>query len=87
MILLPMNGDELAVILADNLRGYRKRLKYSQEDLAEHADLHRTYIGTIERCEQMITISSLAKLANGLKVEPHHLLVRDSWKTHRKENL
>ncbi len=75
-----MKGEELAAILAENLRGYRKKLKYSQEDLAEHADLHRTYIGTIERCEQRITISSLAKIANGLKVEPYLLLVRDSFK-------
>jgi transcriptional regulator with XRE-family HTH domain len=78
-----MNGDELSTILAENLRGYRKKLKYSQEDLAEHADLHRTYIGTIERCEQMITISSLAKLANGLKIEPFHLLIPHSYKNFR----
>jgi transcriptional regulator with XRE-family HTH domain len=77
-----MTGDELAAILADNLRGYRKKLKYSQEDLAEHADLHRTYIGTIERCEQLITIGSLAKIAVGLKIEPHSLLIRDSWKAY-----
>ena len=79
-----MSGDELAIILADNLRGYRKMLKYSQEDLAEHADLHRTYVGTIERCEQLITIGSLAKLAEGLKIEPNLLLIADSWKKKAK---
>jgi transcriptional regulator with XRE-family HTH domain len=78
-----MMGDELAAILADNLRGYRKKLRLSQEDLAEHADLHRTYIGTIERCEQLITIGSLAKLANGLKIDPSLLLVRESYKSFR----
>jgi len=75
-----MTGDKIAEIVAENLRGYRKKLGYSQEDLAEHADLHRTYIGTIERCEQLLTIGSLAKLADGLKIEPHELLIPSSYK-------
>jgi transcriptional regulator with XRE-family HTH domain len=78
-----MTGDNLAAILAANLRGFRKKLKYSQEDLAEHPDLHRTYIGTIERCEQLITIGSLAKLAEALKIEPFELLRPESWKTRK----
>lgn len=70
-------------IIGDNVREFRKRLKLSQEDLAEHAELHRTYIGTIERAEQSITVGSLEKLAKALKMEAHLLLIKDAYKKGR----
>ena len=45
--------------LGDAIRYRRKARKLSQEKLAEHADVHRNYIGLIERGEQNITIESL----------------------------
>ena len=49
--------------LGNTLREYRIAMDISQEKLAELADVHRNYIGKIERGEQNITINSLCQLA------------------------
>ena len=60
--------------LGENLRKIRKSQNLSQEQLAFKADLHRTYIGMIERAEKNITLINLKKLANALNVEIKDLL-------------
>ena len=41
---------------------------WSQEKLAEKADLHPVYIGSVERGEENVSIDSLARIAKALKV-------------------
>ena len=41
----------------------------SQEQLAHIADVHRTYIGMIERAEKNITLINIEKIANALEIE------------------
>lgn len=60
--------------LANNLRDQRAKRSLSQDELADVCDLHRTYIGGIERCERNITISTLEKIAKALQVEALDLL-------------
>lgn len=67
---------ELLQILAENIRNQRTKLGLSQEKLAEACNLHRTYIGAIERCERNVTITTLAKLAAALGVSVPFLLTR-----------
>lgn len=56
------------------VRKRRQALGLSQEEFAELADVHRTYVGMIERGEKNITLRNIAKFAKALKVPIHDLL-------------
>jgi len=58
----------------ENVRMYRNQLHISQEELAFKAELHRTYIGMIERAEKNITLENIEKIAKALKVDISELL-------------
>ena len=55
-------------IFAENLRKARLVKKLSQEDLAELASLHRTYVGSVERAERNVSIDNMEKLSAALSV-------------------
>ena len=63
-------------VLAANLRRLRKRKGLSQEALAERSGLHRTYIGSVERCERNISIDNIERLAAALECDIPELLTR-----------
>lgn len=56
-------------VLGENIRTQRKDLKWSQEKLAEKADLHHNYIGDIERGEENVSIDALRRIATALGVK------------------
>lgn len=58
--------QETLQLIAKNLRQGRQRLGLSQEELADRAGLHRTYIGAVERAQKNLTIGSLERLADAL---------------------
>jgi len=64
----------LTSVLAANLRSHRGRMQLSQEALAERCGLHRTYVGSVERGERNVTLSSLEVLARALGVSVPELL-------------
>lgn len=64
----------LVAIFATNVRRRRLELDLSQEELAERAGVHRTYVGMLERGEKNVTIYNIDRLAGALEVEPHVLL-------------
>ena len=55
-------------IIGDNIRKYRNLKGWSQEDLALECDLHRTYIGSVERGERNITILNLLNIKEKLEI-------------------
>ena len=69
-----MNKKTILIEFGDKVRELRKKMGISQEELSYKADLHRTYIGMIERAEKNITLINIAKIAKALNVEVSELL-------------
>ncbi len=67
-------------ILGDNIRTFRKLKGLSQEDLAGMCNLHRTYVGSVERGERNVTLSTLEAIAEALGVSVEKLLIEGSIK-------
>jgi transcriptional regulator with XRE-family HTH domain len=66
----------MAVILQEfgaKVRKYRLKKKLSQEELAELANLHRTYIGQIECGKRNVALKNIDKLAKALGVSVKEL--------------
>lgn len=61
-------------IFAANVIKYRKSQHLSQEELAFKCNLHRTYIGMIERAEKNITLINIETIATALNVSISKLL-------------
>ncbi len=59
---------------AENVRRERLARNLSQEALADLADVHRTYIGMLERGEKNVTLGTLERVANALNVDAVSLL-------------
>ncbi|MGD9976513.1 MAG: helix-turn-helix domain-containing protein [Bacteroidales bacterium] len=66
--------SDILVKLGNRVKELRKELGISQEELASRANLHRTYIGMIERAEKNITLINIEKIADALEVEIIELL-------------
>ena len=56
------------------IRKYRESARLSQEELAELAGLHRTYISLVERGRRNITVDALNQIAEALEVYPSKLM-------------
>jgi ribosome-binding protein aMBF1 (putative translation factor) len=56
------------------VRELREAAGWSQEDFAEHCDLRRTYVGSIERGERNVAILNIRKIATALDISMSKLL-------------
>ena len=65
---------DLSVRIGKNVRRLREAKGWSQEEYADRADIHRTYVSDIERGRRNPTISVVEKLAKPLDVSAGSLL-------------
>lgn len=69
----PVEGD-LQRRLGHNLRTLRRTKGLSQEAFADTLDIHRTYMGGLERGERNVTLKTVERIAAALGVDPADLL-------------
>jgi len=65
---------ELQRVVGRNLRAIRLQRGLSQEDFAELLDMHRTFVGGVERGERNLTLRTVERLAELVQVDPLLLL-------------
>ena len=65
---------EIQARLGSNVRRLREAKGWSQEDYADRAGIHRTYVSDIERGKRNPTVTVVEKLAKPLEIEPGRLL-------------
>jgi transcriptional regulator with XRE-family HTH domain len=63
-----MVKKKVLIKFGNKVREQRVALGLSQEELAERAGVHRTYIGMIERAEKNITLGNIEKIAKALGI-------------------
>ena len=61
-------AGSILIKFGDRLRKIRQKKNLSQEELGFKADIHRTYVGAIERGEQNVSLINIEKLAKALNV-------------------
>jgi transcriptional regulator with XRE-family HTH domain len=66
--------EDLAETLAVRVRQLRHARGWSQEELAERAEISSRYVGYIERCEGSATVTVLGKVARAFGVNPCDLI-------------
>ena len=64
----------IQVVLAENMRKYRKQAKLTQEKLAELCGTDFRYIGQIETGVRCPSLEYIEKIAKALEIEPFRLL-------------
>ena len=67
------SNEKILIHFGKNVRKFRKEKGLSQEQLAFKADLHRTYVGMIERAEKNITLLNIEKIAYALEISINNL--------------
>jgi len=67
--------SEILVKFGKKVREERSKLGLSQEQLANRAGVHRTYIGMIERAEKNITLENIQKVCKALNLKIRNFFI------------
>ena len=69
-----MAKQDLRDVLADNIHAYRQQNGVSQDEFAAQCGVHRTYVGSVERCERNVTLATLELFAKAMGCSVPELL-------------
>ncbi len=75
-----ISKKQILTAFGRRVREIRKEKGLSQEQLSFKTDLHRTYIGMIERAEKNITLVNIEKIANALEINISELVKIENGK-------
>ena len=71
------NEHEIRAVLAQNIKSFRLHRNWSQEILAEKANISIPYLSDLERGNKWPYPETLSKLANALTVEIYELFRKE----------
>lgn len=84
---LGVSAADLNVIVGQNIYNIRKSLDLTQEKMAERTGLTLSSLGSLERGQNNITLSSLGNLAAAYGVDPHALICGTDYGVSHGEGL
>ena len=68
-----MRRYKVNIKFGKNVQRARKKLKISQEELAEKLNISRNHVGRIEKGRVNITLVLIEKMARTLKIKPSEI--------------
>ncbi|OXM83697.1 helix-turn-helix domain-containing protein [Paenibacillus rigui] len=77
----------LLTIVGERIRFFRKNRGLTQEQLGEKVELPQSYIGGIERGEKNISLETLERIVDALKIEPSDVLTSGKKRNTKDEIL
>lgn len=75
-----MQSKKTGTEIGERISSLRKKMGLSQEELAERANIHFTYIGQIERAEKIPSLKSLLRIAEAMNVSLDYFLISKNKK-------
>jgi len=69
-----MKTNSILRKFGNKVKSLRLERGWTQEELARRADLHRTYVGSIERYERNVSLLNIERIAKALSVSIKDLL-------------
>jgi transcriptional regulator with XRE-family HTH domain len=71
---MTLDDEEFFREIGHRLRARREELGWTQAELARRSDLHRAYVGFVERGERNVSLINLRRIARLLRVRLSELL-------------
>lgn len=75
---ISVQKNDVKTAFGTSVRTWRKRLGLSQAELAERAQLHRTYVSDVERGARNLSLESMTRLAQALRISVADLFPREA---------